>query len=493
MHAQIGFVRLAKKEIQSIIESIIDNVRFGIHRMTLNYFDRRGFLKATAALVVMAMTTCVLAGAEAKTAGRPNILFCFADDWAWPHAGVYGDKVVKTPAFDRLAKEGVLFQHAFVSSPSCTPSRNAILTGQQFYRLERGANLKGPLDAKHPNFMFLLREAGYEVGHRSKAWGPGDFKKGGYTEHPCGPEVNFEEFMNSRDKGNPFCFWFGTNDPHRPYSKGKGAQSGIDLDKIHVPKFYPDEREIRSDIADYYYAVQRWDNDVANALKLLEQAGELDNTIVVMTGDNGIPFPRCKTNLYDWGVRAPLAIRWGSKIKPGRTVTDFVSLTDLAPTFLEAAGVEVPADMTGHSLIPVIKAEGEGRIDKSRDFMVFGRERHLADYPMRGLRTDKWLLILNLKPDLWPAGDPDKYIDCDRGPTKELILSGANNPATKKYYDMCFGKRGPVELYDCENDPEQVNNLANDPKYAETLEKLRTQLVNYLKTTKDPRFTDIVK
>ena len=120
-------------------------------------------------------------------AAPPNIVFCLADDWGWPHAGAYGDRVVKTPVFDRLAKEGVLFEHAYVSVPSCTPCRNSILTGQQFYRLKQGANLYGALPVGEPNFMFLLRASGYEIGHWRKAWGPGNFEQAGYTEHPCGP------------------------------------------------------------------------------------------------------------------------------------------------------------------------------------------------------------------------------------------------------------------------------------------------------------------
>ena len=152
-----------------------------------------------------------------------------ADDWGWPHAGVYGDQVIKTPTFDRLAKEGILFERAFVS---CTPCRNSILTGQQFYRLESGANLWSTLDASYPNFMFLLRKAGYEIGHWRKAWGPGSFKQGGYTEDPCGLASTFNEFMQQRDLGKPFCFWFGTSDPHRSYVKDSGAKSGIPVDKV---------------------------------------------------------------------------------------------------------------------------------------------------------------------------------------------------------------------------------------------------------------------
>ncbi len=441
----------------------------------------------------------------AAAADRPNILFCLADDWGWPHAGAYGDPVVKTPAFDRLAREGVLFDYAFISSPSCTPSRNAALTGQQFYRLDHGANLHSTLDPKHPNFMFLLRDAGYEIGHWRKAWGPGDFKALGYQEHPCGPSMSFDKFIGQRDKSKPFCFWFGTSDPHRPYKKGSGKGSGMDLAKVPVPRFFPDVPEVRSDIADYYGEVQRWDRDVAAAMELLEEAGELDSTIVVMSGDHGMPFPRCKGNLYDWGARVPLAIRWGAQVKPGRRVKDFASLTDLAPTFLEAAGVAVPKAMTGRSLLPVLSAEGEGRIDPKRDLLVFGRERHvpaqgmpsLVGYPARAIRTDRWLLILNLEDDRWPAGVPsgashpiDVHADCDNGPTKSFIVDHQSDPEHARHFELCFAKRPAVELYDCGADPDQVHNLAGDPKHAETVKALRGRLVEYLKATADPRFTD---
>jgi len=472
--------------------------------------NRRTFLKnvgiSTAALSLSAYhASTQKSTGKALPDKKPNILFCLADDWGWPHAGAYGDKVVKTPTFDRLAKEGVLFKHAFVSSPSCTPCRNSILTGQQFYRLDAGANLWSTLDVREPNFMFLLRKAGYEIGHWRKAWGPGNFKKGGYAKHPCGPNGDFASFMNSRDKSKPFCFWLGTSDPHRGYAKGSGSKSGIEVDKVRVPEFYPNKREIRSDIADYYFEVQRWDTDVGNALELLEKENELNNTIVVMTGDHGMPFPRCKGNLYDWGVRVPLAIRWGAKVKPNRTVTDFTSLADLAPTFLEVAGVEVPKEMTGHSLLSIIKENGKGRIDRQSNFVVFGRERHvpaqkkpsMQGYPARAIRTDEWLLILNLKPDRWPAGVPEgathsigSFADCDNGPTKSVIMKMQNDPQNKTFYDLCFSKRGAVELYNCKKDPDQVNNLARDPKHSQTIMRLRAQLVEYLKATEDPRFTD---
>ena len=467
-------------------------------------FTRRGFLQTTGLnLVALSFSSCAMQTQQAD-GKRPNVLFAMADDWGWPHAGAYGDKVVKTEAFDRLAREGVLFEHAFISSPSCTPCRNSIITGQQFYRLGQGANLWSTLDVKYPNFMFMMRDAGYEIGHWRKAWGPGDSMAAGYKENPCGPRSSFTDFIQKRDKARPFCFWFGTSDPHRGYKKGTGAKSGMDIDRVHVPEFYPDDREIRSDIADYYFEVQRWNNDVNDAMKLLEEAGELDNTIIVMTGDHGFPFPRGKGNLYDWGARVPLAIRWGDKVRPSRRVTDFTSLTDLAPTFLEAAGVAIPKEMTGRSLLSVLEGRGTGRVDKKRSFMVFGRERHtlaqkmpsMAGYPSRAIRSDKWLLILNLEPDRWPAGIPEgathpmnSFADCDNSPTKSVIKTCKDDPKLGKFYNLCFAKRPAVELYDCRNDPDQVNNLAGDSRYAGTVRKLRKQLVKYLEKTEDPRFT----
>jgi arylsulfatase A-like enzyme len=314
----------------------------------------------------------------AGSAPRPNILFCIADDWGWPDAGAYGDPVVKTPGFDRVAREGVLFQNAFVTSPSCTPSRNSILTGQMHWRLGAGVNLWSSLAPEHPVYPLLLEDAGYHVGHWRKAWGPGDWKALGRTRHPAGKPVSkgFREFLAARPAGKPFCFWLGASDPHRPYAEGSGAKAGLDPAKVRVPADLPDCDLVRNDLADYLLEVQRFDGDVAAALEVLAETGEAANTIVVITGDHGMPFPRHKCHLYDSGVHVPLAIRWPAAVKPGRTVTDFVSLSDLAPTFLAATGLAVPPAMTGRSLLPLLAAEGSGRIDPARDHVLVGRERH---------------------------------------------------------------------------------------------------------------------
>lgn len=450
-------------------------------------------------LVLVSVAHLAAGACAAQQAERPNILFAMADDWGWPHAGAYGDAVVQTPTFDRLCREGARFEHAYVSSPSCTPSRNAILTGQAFYRLGEGANLHSTLSAEHPTFVRLLEQSGYRVGHWRKAWGPGNAKAGGYQGNPCGPNSKFDAFLAAQPEDQPFCFWFGTSDPHRGYKRHSGREAGIDPAEVHVPSFFPQHDDVRGDIADYYFEVQRWDREVGEALKLLEARGELDNTIVVMTGDHGMPFPRCKGNLYDWGARVPLAVRWPAQVEAGRSVAAMTSLTDLAPTFLAAAGVEAPAEMTGQSLLPWLN----GPKTAGRQFVVLGRERHtpaqkmpsLDGYPSRALRSDDWLLILNLEPERWPAGVPEgathpmsKHSDCDNGPTKSRITADRETEDGARYYALCFGKRPAVELYNTRTDPDQVKNLAPDPKYRKLVLKLRQLLVAELKRTNDPRF-----
>jgi arylsulfatase A-like enzyme len=450
--------------------------------------------------LLLVLGLLVAAGTAQEAARRPNILFAMADDWGWPHAGSYGDRVVATPTFDRLAREGVRFEHAYVSSPSCTPSRNAILTGQAFYRLGEGANLHSTLDVAHPTFVQLLEQNGYRVGHWRKAWGPGNAKAGGYQRNPCGPNATFAKFLDQQPDGEPFCFWFGTSDPHRGYRRHSGREAGIDPAKVHVPSFLPDNDDIRGDLADYYFEVQRWDREVGEALALLETRGELDDTIVVMTGDHGMPFPRCKGNLYDWGARVPLALRWGARVEAGAVQASFVSLTDLAPTFLEAAGVAVPDVMTGRSLLPTLAGDGPGRT-----FVTFGRERHtpaqkmpsLDGYPSRAIRTDGWLLVRNLEPERWPAGVLDGashpmnvHADCDNGPSKSWIVGNREADAGARFYALCFGRRPAFELYDCTADPDQVVNLAGDPKYRKLVTRLDHQLTTELRSTGDPRFVE---
>ncbi len=461
------------------------------------------------AFLLMGALLLLAAGCKKEAVQRPNILFAIADDWGWPHAGAYGDPVVKTPTFDRLAKEGILFNHAYISSPSCTPSRNAILTGQYHWRLGPGANLWSTLDPSTPVYPLLLEDAGYKIGRFRKSWGPGDISD--WERHPAGHDytkTGFEKFMAERSEDQPFCFFLGTSDPHRPYDRGTGVQSGIDLEKIRLFECFPDNEIVRSDVADYYYEVQRFDALVASAIKILEEYGELENTIIVMTGDHGMPFPRCKSNNYDSGARIPFAVRWGSGIKKsGRILDDFISTTDLAPTFLELAGVEIPTVMTGQSFVELLRSSEEGFLDNdNRSYVLHGKERHvpgqeedMGGYPVRAIRTHDYLYIRNFKEERWPAGTPNykeaaiPYCwlgDCDNGPTKTYMVENRDKDQKhRELYELAFGKRPAEELYDCRNDPEQLVNLAEDPAFVEIKEKLSAQLMDKLISTGDPRVT----
>ena len=430
---------------------------------------------------------------------RPNIVFAIADDWGWPHASAYGDKVVQTPNFDRVAGAGVLFTHAYVSSPSCTPSRGAIVTGQDFFRLGGGANLHCDWPAgRYGEYPAILENNGYYVGTYRKSWGPGNGQPAGQAYK------SVDSFFAHRPEGKPFCFWFGASDPHRDYEAGSGKARGMDLEQVHLFGHFPDTEEVRSDVADYYYEVERFDRELGELFDRLAAAGELENTLVVVTGDHGMPFPRCKANLYDSGVHVPLAISWPAKVPAGRVIDDFVCLTDIAPTFLAAAGLSKAPEMTGRSLLPLLESDKSGWVDARRDHVVVGRERHVpaqesgnpGGYPARALRTKDYLYIRNFAPDRWPAGTPDHtgaYVengwlgDCDNSPTKTYLWQHRDHPDVKSKYDLCFAKRPAEELYDLAVDPEQLDNLADDPKFAEKKQQLAAELEAELVARRDPR------
>jgi len=437
------------------------------------------------------------AAAQTASAERPNILFCLADDWSWPHAGPYGDRLVKTPTFDRVAREGILFTHAFCATSSCTASRAAILTGQYPHRLEQGANLFGFLPKRFPVYPDLLEAAGYQVGLTRKGWAPGIYQAGGYMRNPAGPYYeDFAEFLKTAPEDKPFCFWFGAVDPHRPYQQDAWQETALKLEDVVVPPYLPDSPEVRSDILDYYFEVERFDRETGEMLGLLDKAGKLDNTLVVITGDNGWPFPRAKATLYDAGTRVPLAMRWPARVKGGRTSHDFVNLSDLAPTFLEAAGAEPPAQMTARSLLGLLTgAEPSGK----RTAVFLDRERHApvhpenGGYPSRAVRTGQFLYIRNFRPDRWPVGDLEgtggygPFGDCDAGPTKKYLLAHRDDPTAARFFQLAFAQRPAEELYDVKQDPCQLDNRAGRPEYAAAQQQLRAMLDGWMRRTGDPR------
>ncbi|MFK7909164.1 MAG: sulfatase [Akkermansiaceae bacterium] len=433
-------------------------------------------------------------------AERPNILFCLSDDQSYPHASAYGESVIKTPVFDRVANEGVLFNQAYCASPSCTPSRSTILAGQDVWRLGQGGQLFGTLSAEYPLYTDLLEKAGYHVGYSDKGWAPGSTQAGGRTSNPAGEKFkDFNKFLEKAPKGKPWCFWFGSRDPHRGYKKGSGISSGMDPSKVRVPAIFPDTQEIRSDICDYFFEIQRFDQQVGEILDQIKIAGQLDNTLVIITSDNGMPFPRAKANMYDLGTRMPLAICWPKRVPAGRTVDDFVSLIDLAPTILEASGIDVPKAMNGRSLLSLLSSKKSTSAEADRDAVYSGRERHAwcrvggLGYPMRMIRTRSFLYVRNYEPDRWPAGNyrivtnEGHFGDADGSPTKTIMIERKDSDT--KLFNLSFGKRPREELYACLKDPYQIHNLASDPAHKEILKTLRERLTAHLKVTGDPRET----
>ncbi|MDA2931452.1 sulfatase [Acidobacteria bacterium AH-259-O06] len=471
------------------------------------------------------LTGCQIApsGESGWAEKHPNILFAISDDQSYPHASAYGFKAVRTPALDRVAESGVLFSNAFVASPGCSPSRAALLTGRHTWQLEHAGTHASSFPKEYVVYPDLLEKAGYFVGYTGKGWGPGNWEVSGRTRNPAGPEynqhrlesapsgisdkdytANFQAFLEARPNDKPF----GGHEPHRRFERGVGLSSDKKLEDVAVPPFLPDTPEIRSDILDYAVEIEWFDRHLGQMLKMLEERGELENTLVVVTSDNGMAFPRAKANLYEYGIHVPLAISWPAKVAGRRVVDDPVSLIDLAPTFLEAAGVEHPGThpMVGRSLMNILISDKQGIVDPSRQGIFSARERHSSSrydnlgYPCRVLRTRDYLYIRNFTPERRPAGAPQKYEengklgpmhgayhDIDASPSLSLLLEKSNDPEVTRYFHLAVDKRPDEELYDIRKDPGCLNNLADSAEYAEIKERLRSDFEQYLTQTQDPR------
>ena len=471
-------------------------------------------------LISVALTLfCLTASADE----RPNFLFIIADDASRDSMGAYGSTYVETPNFDRIAKEGVLFTQAYNCNPKCAPARACLLTGRYSWQLKEACNHNPFLSDEWAFYPFLFEDAGYFIGFTGKGWGPGIYRgiDGGPTKfkqrNPAGHPFNekrsrppykgisnvdyagnFKDFLNRCPEKIPFCFWLGTKEPHRGYGKDNWKLDGRDLAKVQVPAYYPDNQTIRGDLADYAIEVEWYDRHIGLALQQLEQRKLLDNTVIVATSDHGMPFPRVKGQIYDDGFHVPLAVRWGAKIQPHRTVTDFVSFPDVAPTLLDIAGIPIHPQMTGKSFKPQLIAAGSGRIDPNRNHTLLGKERHdigrtdgnrlSVSYPSRAIRTDEYLYVHNFKPNRWPSGDPQYgLLNCDSSPTKTYLESILKSDPEYRFYEMSFGKRPEEELFHIASDPDCINNLADHPELQETKTRLWTQLKRELTSQKDPR------
>ena len=443
--------------------------------------------------------------AQADAAGKTSVLFIIADDASCHFREAYGCRWVRTPNVDRLARAGLVFDNAYVPTSKCAPCRAAILTGRNPWQLEAAANHIPTFPPRFRAFTEVLADRGVAMAALGKVWGPGvaltpagaarswGFAKAGGP--PADPGAALARFLADTPAGKPFFFWFGSADPHRPYAADAGAAAGkspADIDR--VPACWPDTDVVRRDMLDYGAEIEAFDAQVGGLVAALEAAGRADDTLVVVTSDHGMPFPRLKGHTFDAAHRVPLVIRWPAGVaRPGRRVGEFVSATDLAATFLEVMGVD-PATtgmepLTGASFADLLRGDPV----RERPFVVVGRERNDVrcrpgtesglGYPARGIRRGDAFYVHNFAPDRWPCGDPDLDLaDTDDGPTKRLIVAaGPDDP----FWQLCFGKRPADELYDLATDPDCVRNLAAERP--EEVRRLRDELFAELTRQADPR------
>ncbi|MEQ9288015.1 MAG: sulfatase [Cyclobacteriaceae bacterium] len=484
-------------------------------------------------IFIFAIVSCQPAKESKNKEGRPNILFAIADDQSYPHTGVYGFKGISTPGFDQVANNGVLFTNAFVAAPQCSPSRAAILTGKNIWEIEEAGTHGSSFPKKFEVFTDLLESVGYELGFTGKPWGPGNYEIEGWTRNPVGPEYNekslesvpasginprdyagnFASFLSKKPSNKPFFFWYGGHEPHRIYEAGSGVRAGKSFVDGQLPAFLPDDSVTRNDVLDYTLEIEYFDSHLGKILNLLKEKGELSNTLVVVTADNGMPFPYAKANLQEFGTHVPLAISWPDGIKNTKKTDELVSMIDLAPTFLEIAGIQAVPEMTGKSITPILLS---GQTDiQHRDFVLTGRERHTharpdnLGYPARAIRTKDYLFVKNYKPDRWPIGDPvpknevndirnstegfkglyPGYHDIDGSPSKTFMMDNKDTEIVKQLFRNAFLKRPSEQLYDIKEDPECIHDLSGNPEYDYIRNELRTRLDEELTKQRDPRMS----
>ena len=472
-------------------------------------------------IILFVTVSGLLSCTKKENTSPPNILFAIADDASYPHMGAYGCDWVKTPAFDNVANEGILFNNCYTPNAKCSPSRACILTGRNSWQLEEATNHVPFFPAKFKTYAEALTENGYHVGYTAKGWAPGiandadgnprQLTGKAFNEHKTTPPAryisnndyaaNFKDFLDQRPEEQPFCFWYGSIEPHRAYEFRagieKGGKSPDEINKVF--KFWPDNDTIRADLLDYAFEIEYFDQHLQKMLDLLENKGHLDNTLVIVTADNGMPFPRVKGQAYEYSNHLPLAIMWKKGIKnPGRVVDDFVNFIDFAPTYFELADLDPVENgmspITGTSLTDIFYSEKAGNVTSYRDHVLIGKERHDIGrpndwgYPVRGIVKDGFLLINNFEPNRWPGGNPETgYLNCDGSPTKTLILNDRRKTGSSDYWSWNFGKRPSKELYKIDEDPECMYNLANLVEYQEVIDAMEKQMINELTEQEDPR------
>jgi arylsulfatase A-like enzyme len=471
-----------------------------------------------------------------KLAGtRPNILLAIADDLS--HASAYGkhmNSLVDTPNFDRIAAAGILFDCAHTPNSKCAPSRAAIVTGRYPWLLEDAANNQAIFPSKFKSVVQSLEDNGYACGYTGKGWGPGSIE--GNRNTLTGIEfnhhkvrgnqkaklkvsnvdytANFKSFltitklaqkmMQPKEQNQPWFFWYGGKEPHRAYYKGSGIEqtSSAKAQKTAfakmLPSFWGENTNIASDVMDYAAEANYFDTHLGSILNVIDKELNSENTLIIATSDNAMPFPRYKGAPYEYATRMPMAIMWqGKLVRPGRRSSTPISFIDIAPLFLEVAGMSASKSgmqpMQGTSFTDVL--EDASVRDKDCSIILTGRERNAAcrkgtndnyeGYPVRSILQGRFSYIVNFKPDRWPEGSPaSSYGEHENSPTKdETVNAGTGNFV----YDIIYGKRPSEELFDIVADPESVRNLATMPEYEAIKNLVKDRLFRELTVQRDPR------
>jgi arylsulfatase A-like enzyme len=467
-----------------------------------NVMQRRDFLKLMGATAGTAMLNldCRQTSVEglAKAQGRrPNIVLIIADDMGWDDCGAYGHRTIRTPNIDRLAAEGIRFTNAFLTVSSCSPSRASIITGRYPHNTD-AEQLHWPLPPEQLTFVELLKNAGYWTAAAGK-WHLGDAVKDRFHlvheadvsgfQLPTGKDASKRTMvareksgcehwistLRSWPKDRPFFLWLASLDPHRDYELGITANPHRPED-VRVPPYLPDVPEVREELALYYDEIARLDSYVGKVLKELKAQGIEEDTFVLFISDNGRPFPRDKTTLYDGGIKTPWLVRWPHRVQAGSVCKQLVSSIDIAPTILTLAGIDMPSCFQGRSFVSLL-TEPKRKIHN----YVYA-EDHWHDYEDlgRAVRSMRYKYIRNDYPDL-PATPP---ADVGRSRTFAMMQRLRGQGKLGENQMACFTKPRPAEeLYDVIKDPHEMHNLADDPEYADVLAEHRRALSDWSQRT----------
>ena len=430
--------------------------------------------------IQLLLTTLLIGFAlQLQAATKPNIVFFIADDVSQEDFGCYGHPKIKTPHTDALAAAGMRFDNAYLTTSSCSPSRCSIITGR--YPHNTGApELHVRLPEAQVRFPELLRKAGYYtvLSGKNHMFSNKDrsFDKITRGGGP-GAEKDWVQHVQDRPKDQPFFFWFASTDAHRSWGISDDAPTYTNED-IVIPPYLVDTEKTREDLTGYYHEVSRFDHFIGLVTAELKKQGVLDNTMIVIAADNGRPFPRCKSRLYDSGIKTPWVVHFPRLIEKPSVTKSLVSVIDLSATCLELAGIGRPDCVQGRSFVPILKNPKA----EVRQVIFSEHNWHVYKNHERMVRFGDFVYIKNNFPD-----QPNLcYESDDHYPAgKELWLAHAAGKTTAEQQQVFANPCPEEELFKLSDDPNQFNDLSKNTDYAKTLKKARRLLAQWTKQTGD--------